>query len=463
MNHTNVYHHPLRYHFIGIGGISMSGLAEILLYAGHTITGSDMAESATVQHLRKLGIQVTVPHSAANISEETDVVVYTAAIRADNPEYIEATRQKKSVLERAQLLGQMLTGYANSVCVAGSHGKTSASALMTEIMLEAELDPTISVGGRLNVLDDANYRVGNSPYFLLESCEFNGSFHHFFPQVAIILNIDADHLDYYGTYENVVAAFQKFAGNIKPGGTLVVEKSTGRNLRPVENVKIVTFGIKDADYTAANIKYNAFGESSFDIQHMGNTVATVNLPLPGEYSILNALAVFAAAISLGVAPTTAAKALSSAKGVKRRFEYKGEYNGVTIIDDYAHHPTEIISCLKAARDSFCENEKHGRIFCVFHPHTYTRTRNHLAEFATAFKDADYILLLPIYPAREPFDPSISSLHLQEGIIGAGGNCTHFHDFASAVSHLKEQLQPGDMLITMGAGEAHIVGEALLSL
>ena len=461
----------MKYHFIGVCGISMSGLAEILLRAGHNVTGSDMAESATADHLRRLGISVAVPNRAENIPDDTDTVVFTAAIRADNPEYIEAKRRGIKMLERAEMLGLLLENYENSVCVAGSHGKTSTSALLAEIMLAADLDPTINVGGRLPVLDNANYRAGSSSYFLLESCEYSGSFHHFFPKVAIILNIDADHLDHYGTFENVVASFRKFAGNVKSGGTLVVahdiisvgsillpteiEKPTGKSLLPVE---IVTFGLSEGDYTASNIEYNAHGQPSFDILHQGVFLAHVNLPLPGEYSMLNALAVFAAACALGISAETTANALSNVQGVKRRFEYKGEYNGATIIDDYAHHPTEIVKCLAAARQRTCI----GKLYCIFQPHTYTRTRNHLADFCTAFGQADEVFLLPIYAAREPFDPSISSLHLQEGIGGSGGNVTHFDTHAMAVNHLKTLLQPGDMLITMGAGDVYLVGESLLS-
>jgi len=458
MKKINLGSNITKVHFIGIGGISMSGLAEVLKRDGYTVTGSDNTETALTRHLQSVGIPIAFPNAAANIAGDVDLVVYTAAIRQDNPEFIAATKMQKPMLERAALLGLMLQGYDKAICVAGSHGKTTATMFMAEILLEAELDPTISVGGHLG-RTGSNFRVGESDYFLLESCEYSNSFHHWHPHVGIILNIDADHLDFFGTFENVVASFAKFAGNIRPGGVLVIQDDANQLVGKTDRLncaRVVTFGETSGHYTPANISYDGMGRPSFDVLENGKFVERINLALPGRYNMLNALATFAAAHELGVSPSTIAHALSNAKGVKRRYEHKGVYNGTQIIDDYAHHPTEITECLAAARKA-----TQGRLVCIFQPHTYTRTKNHFSDFARAFTDADKVLLLPIYAAREPFDPSISSLHLAGEIEKQGKDVLHLNDFDEAINFLQAELIPGDLLITMGAGDVYFVGEALL--
>ena len=473
MKKINLGNAITKVHFIGIGGISMSGLAEVLKRDGYTVTGSDNSQTAITDHLQSVGIPVAFPNAAANIPPDADMIVYTAAIRPDNPEFIAARETGKPMLERAALLGLMLQGYDKAICVAGSHGKTTATMFMTEILLEAGLDPTISIGGHLG-RTGSNYRVGESDYFLLESCEYSNSFLHWHPHVGIILNIDADHLDFFGTFENVVASFKKFAENIRPGGVLVVQEeavsviasktkqSRGTELGllqafgPRNDVNIITFGETSGRFIPGSIVYDNMGRPSFDVLDNNIPLARINLPIPGSYNMLNALAAFAAAYGLGVAPDTIARALSNAKGVKRRYEYKGTCNGIQIIDDYAHHPTAILECLAASRRA-----AQGRLVCIFQPHTYTRTRNHFDDFARAFTDADKILLLPIYAAREPFDPSISSLQLADAIRENGKDVLHLNDFDEAINFLQAELIPGDLLITMGAGDVHFVGEALL--
>jgi len=474
-------------HFIGIGGVSMSGLAEVLQRDGYTVTGSDNVKTTTTDHLQSIGIPVLIPNAASNITSNTDMIVYTAAIKPDNPEYIAAKATGKPMLERAALLGIMLQGFDRAICIAGSHGKTSAMSLMAEILLDANLDPTISIGGFM-ARTGTNYRTGDSGYFLLEACEYNNSYHHWHPHIGVILNIDADHLDFFKDFNGVVASFQKFAANIRPSGALVALHGSPVTAPP--GVRMVTFGETHGDFTATNIAYDKLGRPSFDIAYEGVALARINLPLPGRYNMLNALAVFAASHMLGITPNVAAYALSNAKGVKRRFEYKGIYNGAHIIDDYAHHPTEIRECLTAARKG-----TKGRLICIFQPHTYTRTRNHLQEFAESFGEADMVLLLPIFAAREPFDPTISSLNLLEKMKAATpqakSNCkhevsghtqnlppqdtdtprkdrscacpkiTHFHTFPEAIDFLRHELTPGDMLITMGAGNVYFIGESLL--
>ena len=448
-------------HFIGIGGSSMSGLAEVLQRNGYTVTGSDSdaTKPHITGHLRSIGIPVAIPNAAENIAPDTDLVVYTAAVKQDNPEYQAAMQKGKPLMERAELLGQMLKGFGYPVVVAGTHGKTSTTSLMAEILLDAGLDPTISLGAQI-VRTGANFRTGQSQYFLLEGCEYNNSYHHWHPQVGIILNIDADHLDYFKTFENVKKSFRKFAENIPEDGTLVIQHGTPGFSQVTDGLlcEIVTFGEnKECDFYPAKITYDSFGCPGFDIMSGKQKLAHVQLPMPGKYNMLNALAAFAAGYELGIPEDVMANTLANAKGAKRRFEIKGNLpNGALVIDDYAHHPTEIASCLSAVRSA-----AQGKIYCLFQPHTYTRTRNHLEDFAKAFANADEIILLPIYAAREPFDPTISSMHLLEGIKANGGNVIHMDDFGSAAGYLEQKLMPQDMLITMGAGDVYFVGERLL--
>jgi len=447
-------------HFIGIGGISMSGLAEVLKRDGYEVTGSDDVKSHITDHLVKAGIPVAIPNSAANITDDIDLVVYTAAVRQDNPEYSISALKGKRLIDRAALLSIMLEGYEHAICVAGTHGKTTATSLISEIVLDAELDPTISIGGHMG-RDGTNYRVGESSYFVMEACEYSNSFHQWHPYIGIILNIDADHLDFFGDFSGVVNSFRRFAENIRPGGVLVIQHNTPGFEEVAKDLpcKIVTFGESNNGprFWANNIEFDELGRPRFDIMDGETKLAQVHLPLPGRYNMLNALAAFAAAYELGIEPNVAAHALCHAKGVKRRFEHKGMFNGAHVIDDYAHHPTEIKECLAAARKGTT-----GKLICLFQPHTYTRTRNLLNEFAESFADADQIVLLPIFASREPFDPTISSLDLAKGIELAGGNVIHISTFEEAKLFLQEQLMPGDMLITMGAGDVYFVGEHLLS-
>jgi len=436
-------------HFIGIGGISMSGLAEVLLQDGYLVTGSDRTATAVTERLQQVGVQVSFPNAAENITDSIDMVVYTAAVKKDNPEYIAAGIKGKPLIERSELLGMILKGYSNAVCIAGTHGKTSTTSLLAEIMINAGLDPTVSIGGHMKK-SGANYRVGSSEYFLLEACEYSNSYHHWHPLVGTILNIDADHLDFFRDEEGVIKSFRKFAENVT--GHLVIQKDTLGFEYVTRDLKcnVVTFGIKDADFWANNVE-----GSSFDVMNGDSLLTRINFPLPGEYNMLNALAAFAAAYMLGVSAESIAASLQEVKGVKRRFEHKGMYNGTVIIDDYAHHPTEIRECLAAVK-----KDVQKKLYCIFQPHTYTRTRNHFNDFCAAFSDADHIMLLPIYAAREKFDPTISSRDLEHGIRQNGGDVIHLENFAEAKEYLQKILSPGDVLITMGAGDVYFVGEAL---
>jgi len=446
-------------HFIGIGGISMSGLAEVLKKDGYFVSGSDDMASDITNHLKSLGIEVNVPNAAENISEDTDLVVYTAAVRENNPEFQAAKRMNKRMMERAELLGEILKGYDHAICIAGTHGKTTTTSIFAEVALAAGLDPTISIGGHMGT-DGSNYRVGQSSYFVMEACEYSNSFHHWHPHVGVILNIDADHLDFFGDLDGVVSSFRKFAENIRPGGLLVVRAGQpGLDIVTAGlECDVVTFALNqhEARFWVDDVEYDNLGRPSFDVMDGKQFLAHITLPLPGQYNMLNALACFAAAEWLGIDTQVTAQALMGAKGVKRRFQYKGTYNGAEIIDDYAHHPTEIQACLAAAKRTG------RRVVCLFQPHTYSRTKNHLNEFVQSFDDADLIVLLPIYAAREPFDPSISSAVVTEMLNVKGSNSVHFNSFEKAEQYLRKNLHPNDMLITMGAGDVYKVGESLLS-
>jgi len=445
-------------YFIGIGGVSMSGLAEILVKDGHKISGSDERTSATTTHLQKIGINVYIGNNPANITPDIDLIVYNSAIKPDNPERIAATTLGIPTMVRAELLGEMLKNYKYPICIAGSHGKTSTTALITSIALEAGLDPTVNIGGYIG---DRNYIVGNSPYFILESCEYSNSFHHFHPWLGIILNIDADHMDFHGSMDSLIGSFAKFAKNIRPGGILVIQEGIPGFESIIEGLecKIITFSTDKSTtgYWITNADISS-ETSCFDVMNETKFLAQVNLPLPGKYNMYNALAAFAVGQEIGIEPNIIANALSQAHGVRRRYEHKGEYNGTIIIDDYAHHPTEIKACLAAARAAYPAR----RIICIFQPHTYTRTRNHFDDFSHAFSGADISLFVPIYAARESYDPTISSEMLSDKVNSHGQISVYFNDFIEAENWLREKLMPQDLLITMGAGDVYLIGERLIT-
>ena len=454
INLNNVRH----VHFIGIGGISMSGLAEILYKDGFTVTGSDDRTSTpTIDHLRSVGIDITAIGSNAQHLAKADLVVYTAAIKDDNPELSGARSMGIPTMVRAELLGEILKGYEYAVCVAGTHGKTSTTGMITGITLAAGLDPTVNIGGYVG---GTNYHVGQSPYFILEACEYSNSFHHWHPYIGVILNIDADHMDFYSSMDAIIESFAKFAHNIRPSGTLIIQEGIPGFDKITEGLEceVITFNGNNSRYRAKNITANQDSTQSFDITEAHNINVRINLPLPGTYNIENALAAYAVARVLGVEPEIIVRALANTQGVKRRYEHKGNFNGTNIIDDYAHHPTEIVACLAAARSAHP-----GRIICLFQSHTYTRTKTFFEDFANSFADADMTVFVPIFAAREPFDPTISAKQLSERVEQLGKPSINCESLEEAEAFLRGKLLPDDLLITMGAGDVYLVGERLLGL
>jgi len=447
-------------HFIGIGGISMSGLAEILLQDGYTVSGSDRSESDITRHLASCGIDVKLGASAAHIVEGIDLVVYTAAIRPDNPELMAAREKNIPVIDRAKLLGAIMKGYEYSVAVSGVHGKTTTTAIVAELMLAAGLDPTISIGGYMETIG-SNFRMGNSQYMVLEACEYHDSFLQFYPHVGIILNIDCDHMDYFGSLDGLVASFRKFAQNIPKEGALVIHNAIPCLGAVVEGLtcNIITYG-EGGRFQAKEVNFDADGFPSFYIIEADTEIANVKLNLRGRHNIDNALAAAAVAGFLGVSPEAMVAGLEKTAGTKRRFEHKGSYKGISVVDDYAHHPTEIKATLEAAT-----NGCYRRIICAFQPHTYTRTQNLMDEFSTAFDFADEVLILPTYASRElstDSDPHYLAKLLAQKIVENDVNARFVESFMAASDWIKENAEANDLLITMGAGDIHILGEGLIS-
>ena len=449
---------PVHVHFIGIGGISMSGLAEILLKEDFRISGSDNKESALTDHLTNLGATIFYGQKASNIIPGIDVVVYTAAIHDDNEEYQEAVNQGLPMLSRAELLGQLMTNYNTSVAVAGTHGKTTTTSMLSHHPLSGEKDPTISVGGILKAIG-GNIRVGGPEVFVTEACEYTNSFLHFFPKIGIILNIDADHLDFFKDLDDIRRSFCKFAGLIPANGTLIINGEIP-NLSEITDgleCRIITYGNDPAfDYSAARISHDELGEASFDLVRHGETIDRISLSVSGDHNVSNALASIAAADLLHVSLAAMKDGLKDFHGTDRRFEYKGEVHGITVIDDYAHHPTEINASLTAAR-----NYPHREIWCIFQPHTYTRTKMLFQEFVDALSHTDHIILAEIYAARETDTLGISSKDIADALNRRGCDAYYFPTFNEIQDFCMEKCQKGDLLITMGAGDVVNIGEALL--
>ena len=452
------FNQPIHLHFIGIGGISMSGLAEILLKEQFHISGSDAKESELTEKLTSLGADISYGQRASNIKEGIDAVVYTAAIHPDNPELQAAKERQIPTLTRAELLGQIMDNYQDSIAVSGTHGKTTTTSMITEILLEACTDPTISIGGILKSID-GNIRVGKSNVFLTEACEYTNSFLNFYPKYALILNIEEDHMDFFKNLEHIRHSFHQFAGNVLAEGTLIFNSEIPdyQELTKDLKCKVLTYGLTPSDsYYADNITFNTKGCGNFTLMCKDHTIGMISMSVPGEHNVSNAVAACALALEMGLSFDCIQAALTHFGGTARRFEHKGQLGGITIIDDYAHHPTEIKATLKAAK-----NCGQNRIICVFQPHTYTRTKAFLKEFAQALSAADLIILADIYAAREQNTIGISSQDLQQELQNLGCECHYFPSFDEIENFLLKKCMNGDLLITMGAGDIVQVGEHLL--
>lgn len=439
-----------RAHLAGIGGVSMSPLAEVLHKMGMVITGSDMHESATVDHLRSLGIPVSIGHRAENVGD-AELVIRTAAIHDENPEIAAARARGIPVFERAQAWGSIMRGYKNALCISGTHGKTTTTSMCTHIIMAAQLDPTVMIGGTLPLLG-SGYRVGHGDTIILESCEYCNSFLSFFPTVAVILNIEADHLDFFKDLEDVEHSFRAFADRVPENGLIVANADDANTMHTLEGETrpVLTFGLEQGEVHAANLAWHN-GLPSFDVIYRGEVFTHVELRVPGEHNVKNALAAAAASIALAVSPQAVSEGLNAFRGAGRRFEYKGTFHGAEIYDDYAHHPGELQALLSAARALGYE-----RIICAFQPHTYTRTHALFDDFVEVLKEPDLTILAEIFAAREVNELGISSKDLAQRIPGS----EYYSTLPEVTQRLRELARPGDLILTVGAGDIYTVGEAL---
>ena len=456
--YTLNFNEPIHVHFMGIGGISMSGLAEILLREGFTISGSDMKESTLTKQLEEKGVRVFYGQTASNISSEIDLIVYTAAIREDNEEWQAAKKANIPMLTRAQLLGQIMDNYAKSIAVSGTHGKTTTTSMISQVLLEANTDPTITVGGILSAID-GNLRVGQSDVFISEACEYTNSFLNFRPKYSIILNVEAEHLDFFKDLEDVRNSFKKFAANTRPEGATIINGEIDNYEELVEGLphQVLTYGFDPRfDFYAENIRFDERACGIFTAMHNGKAIMNVHLNVPGMHNVSNALATIALATLMELPTEEVIVGLRKFGGANRRFQYKGEINGVTVIDDYAHHPTEIQATLNAAA-----NYEHKRLVLVFQPHTYTRTQAFLKEFADVLSQADVLVLAEIYAAREKNTLGISSQDILALVKEKGCECYYFPTFEEIETFLSKNCMNGDLLITMGAGNVVEIGESFL--
>ncbi len=453
------FNKPESIHFIGIGGISMSGLAEILLGAGFTVSGSDNKASALTEHLEAQGAKIFYGQRAENISETYHCVVYTAAIHPDNPEFARCVELSLPMLSRAELLGQIMKNYPTAIAVSGTHGKTTTTSMFSSVLLAAKCDPTISVGGILDVIG-GNIRVGNSGTFITEACEYTNSFLSFYPTMSIILNIEEDHMDFFKDLQDIRNSFRLFAQRLPKEGVLIINGEIEDHQEITEGLacSVITYGMDPScTYYAENIHFNTQGYGEFDVMHQGTCLGHISLSVPGQHNVSNALAVIAAARRLDISMEQIKDGLLAFHGANRRFQYKGTLNGVTIIDDYAHHPTEIHTTLEAAK-----NYPHHEIWCIFQPHTYTRTKAFFHDFAKSLSLADHVILADIYAARETDTLGVSSELLSKEISALGTDCYYFPTFAEIEDFVKSHCVHGDLLITMGAGDVVNIGESLLS-
>ena len=442
-----------RGHLIGIGGVSMSSLADVLWGMGIAISGSDMNRNKNVVGLTEKGIPVSIGHKAENITREIEFVVRTAAVHDDNPEIIRAHALGIPVFERTQAWGAISKDYSNALCISGTHGKTPTTSMCTHIMMAADKDPTVMIGGTRPLLN-AGHRVGHGNTIIMEACEYYNSFLSLHPTVAVILNVEADHLDFFKDLQDVQHSFREFALRTPEDGYVVAnldDVSTMATIRDIPR-KIMTFGLsREADVYAENIEFLG-ANSHFDIMFKGKLFTDVTLHVPGLHNVKNALAATAAAICLGVRPNAVKYGLAGFNGAGRRFEFKGKYNGADVYDDYAHHPGE----LKALLDTV-EGLNYKRCILVFQPHTYTRTAALFEDFVTQLKRPDVLLLAEIFAAREKNTIGISSAALAERVEGA----EFYPTFPELEEELKRKAQPGDIILTVGAGDVYKIGENIV--
>jgi UDP-N-acetylmuramate--alanine ligase len=453
-----VYLKKYHIHFVGIGGIGMSGIAELLLNLGYKVSGSDVKRSDITDRLKTLGGTIFKGHAAENI-KAADVVVVSSAIDPDNPEVLAAGQASIPVIPRAEMLAELMR-LKYSIAIAGAHGKTSTTSIVASVLAEGKLDPTVVIGGKLKSIG-SNAVLGKGDFIVAEADESDGSFLKFSPTIAVVTNIDKEHLDFYADLEAIKTVFLNFLDRIPFYGlaVLCLDNEPIQDLIPRIKKRYTTYGMtSQADFQIRDVEFGQ-QKSRFDIYHHGKKLGMINLNLPGIHNVYNATASIAVGVELNIAFDQIKSALETVEGVQRRLEIKGESNGVTVIDDYGHHPTEI----KVTLETIEENWQNRRKVVVFQPHRYSRTRALFDEFSRAFYQSDILVVLPIYAASEKKIAGVTSQNLCEEIKAHGHKeVIHADGFKAALSHLKQTLQPGDVLLTLGAGDVYKVGEMFLN-
>ncbi len=448
---------PAKIHFVGVGGIGMSGIAEVLLNLGYAVSGSDLKESDITRRLASLGGRIQRGHAAANV-EDVDVVVISSAVRKDNPEVVEARRRKIPIIPRAEMLAELMR-LKNGIAVAGSHGKTTTTSMAAHLLAHAGLDPTAVVGGKVNSFG-SNAKLGKGEYMVVEADESDGSFLHLPPTIAIVTNIDPEHLDHWKTEEALRRGFLDFVNRVPFYGRaiLCIDHPTVQSLLPEIESRYVTYGEGlQADYRAERIEVSGHAVR-FEAWRRGESLGRFEVAMVGRHNALNALSVIALGDEMGIPPEVTRAALASFGGVQRRFTVRGDAGGVTVVDDYGHHPAEVRATLRGAREAF-----RRRVVCLFQPHRYTRTRDLLGEFATAFNDADALLLTDIYAAGEEPIAGATSEALAEAIRACGHRDVTLVPRPDLARVARDRVRSGDLVLTLGAGDITAVGPELLEL
>lgn len=444
-------------HFIGVGGVSMSALAEYLVSRGFRVSGSDAKKTPRTESLKTKGVEVFYEHRPENVID-ADIVIYTDAISMDNEELKTAIRKKLDIADRAEFLGYIMKNFEFSIGVSGTHGKTSTTSMIAEVIYDDESNPTIMLGGNLDKIN-GNLKIGDNELFLTEACEYKGNIKKYFPSLAIILNIDEDHLDYFDSINHIIATFEEYARNLEKNDFLLVnaDDEHSKTMKSNTKAKCFTFGIdKVADYSAKNLTFINGGFPKYDLFFGHKKLAEITLNVMGKHNVYNSLAAFAACHIYGIDVGKITSRISQYTGVHRRLEFKGSFNGIDIIDDYAHHPTEIKSSLSAIRNKYAND-----IYTIFQPHTFTRTRLLLNSFAESFNDADKIIIPDIYAAREKDYGDIHSKMLVEAIVRNGKDAIYLGTFDEVEEYLLANVKPGDCIVTMGAGDVNEIGENIL--
>ncbi len=446
-------------HLIGIGGISMSAIAETLHNWNYTVTGSDLAQSELTDKLNMHGIKTVIGHDLEN-AKNSDLIIYSAAISDSDPEIIIAKENNIPLIDRGKFVGYLTKLYKETICVSGTHGKTTTTSMLSICFINAQKDPSIEVGAMLDSIG-GNYRVGNSDYFILESCEYKANFLKFFPKTEIILNIDNDHLDYYKTFDNIVKTFQDFVSILDEDGLLVTNADDKNclNLKNITKSKFISYGIDNtsANFVAKNISFDSNGFAKFDVYKNNELYTTIELSVAGKHNILNALACTVVCDYYNISKEVIKSSLKEFTGAERRLEFKGKLNkNVSIFDDYAHHPTEITATANAIK-----NKIYNKSWVIFQPHTYSRTKSLLNDFAKALSNFDNLIILDIYAAREQNTFDISSKDLVKKLEENNKKALYMPDFSEIVSYLKQNVNENDIVITLGAGTVTQIGPMLL--